>query len=103
MSVHKRVFLSQPRRVKGTGSKIAAGTNAGLVERDLAAFWHPCSQMRDYLDFAPIEVVAAQGSLDLRRRAQVLDAISSWWCKSLGHGHPQLRGAIVEQLDRSSM
>jgi len=101
MSVHKRVFLSQPRRVKGTASKAAAGIDAGLVERDLAAFWHPCSQMRDYQDFAPIEVVAASGvRLTLADGRSVLDAISSWWCKSLGHGHPHLRAAIVDQLDR---
>ncbi|HET6146233.1 MAG TPA: aminotransferase class III-fold pyridoxal phosphate-dependent enzyme [Polyangia bacterium] len=31
---------------------------------------------------------------------QILDAISSWWCKSLGHGHPRLKAALIEQLDR---
>ncbi len=45
--------------------------------------------MRDYQDFAPIEVVAASGChLTLADGRTVLDAISSWWCKSLGHGHP---------------
>src|SRR3954466_12856837 len=56
-----------------------------LVERDLAVFWHPCSQMRDYGDFPPLEIVAAQGCrLTLRDGRQLLDAVSSWWCKSLG-------------------
>jgi len=101
MSVDKQVFLSEPLRVSGTTSGLPAGTDAGLVERDLAAFWHPCSQMRDYKDFAPIEVVAASGTrLTLADGRSVLDAISSWWCKSLGHGHPHLRAAIVGQLDR---
>jgi adenosylmethionine-8-amino-7-oxononanoate aminotransferase len=101
MSVDKQVFLSQPLRVNGAGTGVAAGTSAGLVERDLSAFWHPCSQMRDYQDFAPIEVVAASGTrLILADGRSVLDAISSWWCKSLGHGHPRLRAAIVDQLDR---
>jgi len=58
MSVDKQVFLSEPLRVSSTTSGLPAGTDAGLVERDLAAFWHPCSQMRDYKDFAPIEVDA---------------------------------------------
>ena len=57
--------------------------------------------MRDYHDFAPIEVVAASGvRLTLADGRTVLDAISSWWCKSLGHGHSHLRAAIVDQLDR---
>jgi adenosylmethionine---8-amino-7-oxononanoate aminotransferase len=57
--------------------------------------------MRDYQDFPPIEVVAASGChLTLADGTRVLDAISSWWCKSLGHGHPHLRAAIVDQLDR---
>jgi hypothetical protein len=30
----------------------------------------------------------------------VLDAISSWWCKSLGHGHPRVRAALEAQLGR---
>ncbi len=101
MSVAKRVFLSQTPRVNSTASGVIPGTSDGLVERDLAAFWHPCSQMRDYQDFAPIEVVAASGiRLTLADGSSVLDAISSWWCKSLGHGHPHLRAAIVDQLDR---
>lgn len=72
-----------------------------LVERDLAVFWHPCSQMRDYGDFPPLEVTSAQGCrLTLRDGRQVLDAVSSWWCKSLGHGHPGVRLRIQQQLDR---
>ena len=72
-----------------------------IAARDLEVFWHPCSQMRDYRDFPPLEVVAASGCrITLSDGAKILDAISSWWCKSLGHGHPHLRAAIVEQLDR---
>jgi len=72
-----------------------------LVERDLAVFWHPCSQMRDYGDFPPLEVASAQGCrLTLRDGRQILDVVSSWWCKSLGHGHPGVRRRIQQQLDR---
>jgi len=74
---------------------------ASLVERDLAVFWHPCSQMRDYQDFPPLEIASAQGSrLILADGREVLDAISSWWCKSLGHGHPGVRARIQDQLER---
>jgi adenosylmethionine-8-amino-7-oxononanoate aminotransferase len=70
-----------------------------LVDRDLASFWHPASQMRDYRDFPPVEVVAASGCrLVLADGRILLDAISSWWCKSLGHGHPRLRRAVEAQL-----
>lgn len=72
-----------------------------LIQRDLRVFWHPCSQMRDYNDFPPLEVVAARGArLILSDGRQVLDAISSWWCKSLGHGHAGVRARIEQQLGR---
>ncbi len=54
--------------------------------------------MRDYQDFPPLEVVGASGCrLRLADGSTVLDAISSWWCKSLGHGHPRLRAALTAQ------
>jgi adenosylmethionine-8-amino-7-oxononanoate aminotransferase len=71
-----------------------------LGARDLRVFWHPCSQMSDYVDFPPLEIASARGSrITLRDGRTILDAISSWWCKSLGHGHPRLRQALVQQLD----
>lgn len=74
---------------------------SSLGERDLAVFWHPCSQMRDYEDFPPLEIVSARGArLTLADGREVLDAISSWWCKSLGHGHPGVRARIAAQLER---
>jgi adenosylmethionine-8-amino-7-oxononanoate aminotransferase len=76
-----------------------------LAARDLAVFWHPCSQMRDYHDFPPLEVVGARGARIRVRDAaapggarEILDAISSWWCKALGHGHPRLAAALGAQL-----
>ena len=30
---------------------------------------------------------------------EILDAISSWWCKALGHGHPRLAAALRAQQD----
>jgi adenosylmethionine---8-amino-7-oxononanoate aminotransferase len=69
-----------------------------LGARDRAAFWHPCGQMRDYDDFAPLEIVGARGSrLRLADGREILDAIASWWCKALGHGHPELLAALGAQ------
>jgi adenosylmethionine-8-amino-7-oxononanoate aminotransferase len=72
-----------------------------LVARDLDAFWHPCTPMRDHQTLPPLPVVRAEGCrLFLSDGRTLLDAISSWWCKSLGHGHPRLRAALHQQLDR---
>ena len=69
-----------------------------LISRDLAHIWHPCSQMKDYEGFPPVEVTGAEGScLRLRDGSRLIDASSSWWCKSLGHGHPRLRAALARQ------
>ncbi|HEY6477670.1 MAG TPA: adenosylmethionine--8-amino-7-oxononanoate transaminase [Polyangia bacterium] len=76
------------------------GPPSDLAARDLAVFWHPCSQMRDYRDFPPLEVVGARGSrLRLADGREILDAISSWWCKALGHGHPRLAAALRNQQE----
>jgi adenosylmethionine---8-amino-7-oxononanoate aminotransferase len=69
-----------------------------LAARDLSVFWHPCSQMRDYRDFPPLEIVGARGvRLELADGREIFDAIASWWCKSLGHGHPRLLAALSAQ------
>ena len=71
-----------------------------LIERDLAVLWHPCAQMRDYHDFPPLEIVGAQGChLHLADGTMLIDAISSWWCKALGHRHPRLTAALHAQAD----
>jgi adenosylmethionine-8-amino-7-oxononanoate aminotransferase len=78
----------------------SAPEDQDLVARDLAVFWHPCSQMRDYAEFPPLIVTGARGvRLRLEDGREVLDAISSWWCKALGHGHPRLSAALRAQQD----
>lgn len=72
-----------------------------LIGRDLRHLWHPCSQMHDYEAFPPLEVIAASGShIHLKDGSRLIDAISSWWCKTLGHGHPRLRAALSRQMER---
>ncbi|HXI55009.1 MAG TPA: adenosylmethionine--8-amino-7-oxononanoate transaminase [Polyangia bacterium] len=78
----------------------SSGSSDELISRDLAVFWHPCSQMHDYRDFPPLVVVGARGlRLRLDDGREILDGISSWWCKSFGHGHPHLRQALLAQAD----
>jgi adenosylmethionine---8-amino-7-oxononanoate aminotransferase len=55
--------------------------------------------MRDHRALPPLEVKSAAGCrLHLADGRTLYDAISSWWCKSLGHGHPGVRAAIERQL-----
>lgn len=65
----------------------------------LRHLWHPCAQMKDYETFPPLEVVGAEGCyLHLSDGRTILDAIASWWCKSLGHRHPRLVAAVQRQM-----
>jgi adenosylmethionine-8-amino-7-oxononanoate aminotransferase len=70
-----------------------------MTEKQL--IWHPCSQMQDYELFKPLNINKASGSyLELTNGSKIIDAISSWWCKSLGHSHPRLKAALLEQVEK---
>ena len=71
-----------------------------LIEKDLKHIWHPCSQMKEFESTPPLIVHSAKGSLLNTNHGAVIDAISSWWCKSLGHGHPRIIQAITQQLSQ---
>ena len=74
-------------------------TTSSLIQRDLKHIWHPCSQMKDFEQCPPIVVNHAKGSYLYTDKGPIIDAISSWWCKSLGHGHPAVIQAIQAQLN----
>lgn len=70
------------------------------LETSLKHIWYPCSQMKDYQTLPPLQIKKAKGSyLYLSDDRKIIDAISSWWCKSLGHQHPKIKKAIIKQLD----
>jgi len=69
-----------------------------LIEKDLRHIWHPCMQMKDFEQCPPLVVYQAQGSYLQTDRGELIDAQSSWWCKSLGHGHPAVVAAMSKQL-----
>jgi adenosylmethionine-8-amino-7-oxononanoate aminotransferase len=69
-----------------------------LIQRDLKHIWHPCSQMKDFEQCPPLIINKAQGSFLYTNKGPIIDAISSWWCKSLGHGAPEVIQAIQDQL-----
>ena len=78
--------------------------NAALRERDLAAIWHPCTQMRDHTgpDALPMTpIVRGDGAwlVDASGK-RYLDAVSSWWTNIFGHANPRIGAAVKDQLDR---
>lgn len=72
--------------------------NIDLITKDLQHVWHPCSIMKNFEQNPPLVVTSAQGSYIQTTQGKLIDAISSWWCKSLGHGHPAVISAIQTQL-----
>ncbi|MFI4914599.1 MAG: adenosylmethionine--8-amino-7-oxononanoate transaminase [Steroidobacterales bacterium] len=77
---------------------MSTASNASLAARDLQCLWHPCTQMKDHEQLAPIPVRRAQGvwleDYDGRR---YLDAISSWWVNLFGHANPSISAAVAAQ------
>src|SRR5579864_125218 len=77
--------------------------NAAWSARDLAAVWHPCTQMHDHGDplrLPMIPIARGEGAwlIDHNGR-RYLDAISSWWTNLFGHANPRVAAAIKDQLD----
>lgn len=68
------------------------------IKNDLQHIWHPCSIMKDFERVPPLVVHKAEGSYLYTDKGPLIDATASWWCKSLGHGHPAIKQAIHEQL-----
>jgi adenosylmethionine---8-amino-7-oxononanoate aminotransferase len=71
-----------------------------LASRDLAAVWHPCTQMKDHeRDIPLIAIRRGQGVwLEDVEGKRYLDAISSWWVNLFGHANPVIGAAVARQL-----
>ncbi len=74
--------------------------NADLIQRDLAAIWHPCSQMKDHewLPMTPIKRGKGVWLEDFDGN-RYIDAISSWWVNIFGHANPRINAALREQME----
>ncbi len=72
-----------------------------LLARSQAVVWHPCTQMKQHEQTAPLVVARGAGvwlyDPDGRR---YLDAISSWWVNLFGHANAEIGAAIRDQLER---
>ncbi len=71
------------------------------VERDAAVVWHGFTQMAAYAENAPLVIDRAEGRelIDAEGR-RYLDAISSLWVNTLGHGVPELNAALMAQAGK---
>lgn len=66
-----------------------------------SSLWHPCTRVKAHEIFPPLSVKSALGSyIELSDGRKIIDAISSWWCKSLGHNHPRLQNALLKQMQK---
>ena len=80
---------------------ISVLNQAALVDRSLAAVWHPCTQMKQHEAFPLIAITKGKGAwLYDENGNALLDAISSWWTNLFGHSNPRINQAITEQLEK---
>ncbi len=75
--------------------------NASMIQRSLRHVWHPCTQMKLHESQPPVPIARADGVWLYDFEGQrYLDGISSWWVNLFGHGHPHIKAALLDQLDR---
>ena len=67
--------------------------------RDLAAVWHPCTQMREHPDVQPLlSIERGEGAWLVESGGRrILDSGSSWWTNLHGHAEPRIAEAIAVQ------
>ena len=67
--------------------------------RDLAAVWHPCTQMREHPDVQPLlPIERGDGAWLIESGGRrILDSGSSWWTNLHGHAEPRIAEAIATQ------
>ena len=67
--------------------------------RDLAAVWHPCTQMREHPDVQPLlPIERGDGAWLIESGGRrILDSGSSWWTNLHGHAEPRIAEAIGRQ------
>ncbi|MEM9730263.1 MAG: adenosylmethionine--8-amino-7-oxononanoate transaminase [Myxococcota bacterium] len=72
-----------------------------LLALDRQHVWRPYTSSEDHESRPLFIVESAEGPwLTSTDGTRVLDASGSWWCNNLGHRHPRLRRALVDQSER---
>ena len=63
--------------------------------------WYPCSQMKDYEENPPLEIVRGKGVYLYDNNGKAyFDAISSWWVNLFGHSNPDLNRVLRKQSEK---
>lgn len=76
-------------------------SNSHWMRRDLAAVWHPCTQMKDHESMPLIPIRRGDGIwLEDYCGKRYLDAVSSWWTNIFGHCNPRINERIKQQVDQ---
>ena len=87
--------------LKSVNPFIIPGLPIDMTNTSLKNLWLPCTQMKDYEQDQPLDIDHARGSYLICSNGQkIIDATSSWWCKSLGHNHPKLKEALIKQINK---
>jgi adenosylmethionine-8-amino-7-oxononanoate aminotransferase len=73
-------------------------TRSSVIARERAHVWPPYTSSERHEGREPLVIVEAEGPyiVDADGKRYV-DAVSSWWCATLGHRHPRLVRALTEQ------
>ena len=75
--------------------------SSSLAARSLRSVWHPCTQMKLHEGQPPVAIARGEGAwLHDVEGKRYLDGISSWWVNLFGHGHPHIKAALADQLER---
>lgn len=72
-----------------------------LIADDLSYIWHPCSQMKDTINFPIMPIKYGKGVYlyDFYDNSYI-DCISSWWVNLFGHNHPYITQKLKEQAEQ---
>ena len=72
-----------------------------LRRRDMAAIWHPFTQMAEWESDAPLVIERGDGNYLVDTDGnRYFDGVSSLWVNLFGHRRPEIDEAIRSQLDR---
>jgi adenosylmethionine---8-amino-7-oxononanoate aminotransferase len=69
-----------------------------FLNMDARHVWPPCTALNTLNPIPRLIVERAEGSYLYTHQGPVIDAVSSWWCKTLGHGPKPVLEAIQAQL-----
>lgn len=66
----------------------------------MSGLWPPCFYLDRHKIFPALKVIGVNGGWLETETMRVFDASSSWWCKHLGHRHPEIIAAINTQTEQ---